>query len=221
MLSAPTESRLSFSVPISQIFERQTEILHLLLIDANIKAYRDRTELIALASATCFGLMTVLLAYMWGSNIMQRRELESAFENVANVMRFSPTPYLRLDPEDKLKDVSFSFCRMLGIPRDPKTLASLRDTTLRSLCANKESQDEYDRVQQRRSLGKEVEPYPLDLRWRGGSTVRVRVHAATLPGSEHSGLPETFGIFVEQAGLRGTCASPKFNACGRQGRFSL
>lgn len=212
MLSSPTESRLSFSVPISQTFENQTEVFHLLLVDVNLNAYRDRTSLIAFASATSFGLMTVLLAYMWGSNIMQRRELELAFENVAKVMRFSPTPYVRLDSEDKMKDVSFSFCRMLGIPRDAGTLAALRDLTLRSLCANKESEDEYERVQRLRAAGQEVEPYPLDLRWRGGNIVRVRVHGATLPGSEYKGLPETFGIFVEQPAVRAPQTSASVNA---------
>ena len=44
-----------------------------------------------------------------------------------------------------------------------------------------------------------VEPYILELRKKDQTTVRVLVHSAALPKMEETGLPETFGILVEQS----------------------
>jgi PAS domain-containing protein len=174
------------------------QTVQLLLLDIDLNAYRDRTSLIAFCAATCFGVMTVLLAYMWGSNVMQRRELTVALEAVAEVMTCSPAPYLRLDSQDRIKDVSASFCALVGTAPTSENVAAVKLTTFRSYCADALSQAEYDRVESKRRKGLSVEPYTLELRKKDQSTVRVRVHSAALP-TEQAGLPETFGILVEQS----------------------
>jgi PAS domain-containing protein len=194
----PLESRLRFSVPISQEFSGSDQKVQLLLVDVDLNAYRDRTSLIALGAATCFGVMTVLLAYLWGSNVMQRKDLAAALERVAEVMSFCPTPYLRLDSTDKIRDASASLCALLGITPSAENIALLKQKTFRSHCADALSEAEYDRVEARRREGLPVGEYVLELRRTDQSTVRVRVHSAALPKTEDTGLPETFGILVEQ-----------------------
>ena len=196
--STPSESRLRFSVPISQEFSGSDQKVQLLLVDVDLNAYRDRTSLIALGAATCFGIMTVLLAYLWGSNVMQRKDLVAALERVAEVMSFSPTPYLRLDSTDRIRDASPSFYSLIGIPPTAENIAMVKQKTFRSYCADALSEAEYERVETRRRQGLPVGEYVLELRRADQSTVRVRVHSAALPEMETSGLPETFGILVEQ-----------------------
>ena len=47
--------------------------------------YKQATTLIA---ASCFGLTTVVLAYLWRSNVMRRREFETSFGQMAEEMSF-------------------------------------------------------------------------------------------------------------------------------------
>jgi len=172
----------------------------LLLVDVNLNTYREVTSLYAFGAATCFGLMTVLLAYMLGASVMRRGEFEAALERIADVMCFSPTPYLRLDANDMIRDASASFCTLLGFAPTKENMNAIRQTSLRSYCADAVSEAEYDRVADRRRLSLPVDPYILELRRKDKSTIRVRVHSAALPATETSTMPVTFGILVEQMG---------------------
>src|SRR5258708_4133395 len=136
---------------------------------------------------------------MLGAVVIRRNEFGGGWEQIADVMVFSPIPYLRLDANDIIQDVSTSFCTLLGIPPTPENVAAVKHTSLRSYCADSVSEAEYDRVAARRRQGLSVEPYILELVRKDKSTVRVRVHSAALPATDMSGMPVTFGILVEQA----------------------
>lgn len=109
----------------------------------------------------------------------------------------SPTPYLRLDDEDRIVDVNPAFCMKLGYPPDSLSVDELKQYTLQSLCADVNSYNTYERVQQLRRKDMEVEPYNLNLRSRYGYPVSFKVVSAGIPAARRGDLPETFGIFLE------------------------
>jgi hypothetical protein len=197
--ASDSPSKISFSLPMDQEFlPNDVQKVKLLLVDLDINSFREKTTLIGVAAASAFGLMTVLLSYLWGSNVMKHREYQSSFSKLAEVMYYSPTPYLRLDSEDRICDMSASFCWLIGVQPTPDNFDALKGKTFRSICANNNSREEYDRVQQLRKDAEQVDSYLLDLKANDGSQVKVRVFSAAVPPAENSDLPETFGILVEQ-----------------------
>jgi PAS domain-containing protein len=196
--SKASPSRVIFSLPMDRKFQPDgTQKAKLLLVDLDVNEYKQTTTLIALAAATCFGLTTVLLAYLWGSNVMRRREFETSFGRMAEVMYNSPTPYLRLDSEDLITDVSESFCALVGTPPTTEGISELKKKTFRSLLADQASLSEYERVEAARKRREHVPPYVLTLRKNGGATVAVRICSAAVPATEEEKLPQTFGILIE------------------------
>jgi PAS domain-containing protein len=109
----------------------------------------------------------------------------------------SPTPYLRLDDEDRIVDVNPAFCVKLGYPPDTLSMDELKTRTLQSLCADVHSYNTYERVQELRRRNKEVRPYTLNLSSRYGYPVSFRVVSAGIPAARRGDLPETFGIFLD------------------------
>jgi len=196
--SKENSSLIRFSVPMDQQFSSDgTQTAKLLLASLDLSGYRRTTSEIALIAASLFGMMTVLLAYLWGSTVMQRREYESAFREVGQVMYNSPTPYVRLNSEDYIVDVSASFCSLLGFEITRETYEHLKTKTFRSFCADKPSMDEYDRVERLRKQELAVEPYLLTLSRLSRTPITVRVCSAVVPSATLGQLPETFGILIE------------------------
>jgi PAS domain S-box-containing protein len=177
---------------MNQDFSGSKQEVTLLLVDVDLKAYYRKTRLFLLGAVACAALTFFLLAYLWGSNVVRRRDFATALEGVAAVMSNSPTPYLRLDSEDRIRDVSESTCTLLGYDAD-----ELKKKTFRSLC-DPQSLGEYERVEDDRRKGEPVKPYPLTLRKKNNETVSVEVHSAAVPKMEGKGLPETFGILIER-----------------------
>jgi PAS domain-containing protein len=195
---------LEISVPVAEpisideiIKDLQTGTV--LLFKLNLFDYKRKTTFIALAAATAFGLMTLFLAYLWGSTIRRKREYEEAFDRVATVMYWSPTPYVRLNSKDQICDLSLSFCTMLGYNTQEQSIKNLKSFKLEELLADKTSRQEYRRVQKLREEGGLVDPYPLKLKRCDGSLVSVTVVSADVPSTERDTLPETFGIFLDDS----------------------
>jgi PAS domain S-box-containing protein len=183
-------ARLKFLVPIKRDFPKQEATL--LLVDVDLKAYHHRTRLYVVGATVFGGLLLSLLAYLWGSNVVRRRDFATALEEVATVMSNSPTPYLRLDSTDRIRDVSESTCTLLGYDAD-----ELKKKKFRSLC-DEQSLAEYDRVEDLRNKGAPVDPYRLKLLKKNMEAVSVKVHSAAVPKMDGTGLPETFGILIPQ-----------------------
>jgi len=191
-------SLIRFSVPMDQEFSADgTQTAKLLLASLNLSGYRTTTSEIALGAASLFGITTVLLAYLWGSTVMQRREYELAFHQVGEVMYNSPTPYVRLSSDDYIVDASASFCTVLGYEVTEQAFEHLRTKKFRSFCADKRSMDEYDTIERLRKERASVEPYLLTLTRVGKTPITVRVCSAAVPSSALGELPETFGILID------------------------
>lgn len=167
-----------------------------LLANLDLVAYKDKTQRLAYSSTGCVGVMCLLLAYSLISAKRHEREYQEALSRVGKIMVESPTPYLRLDDEDRIVDVNPAFCIKLGYPPDNLSLDELKQYTLQSLCDDVRSYNTYERVQELRRNNKEVLPYYLNLRSRDGYPVTFRVVSAGIPAAQRGDLPETFGIFL-------------------------
>ena len=93
-------------------------------------------------AAACFVVMRSLLGSVWTLTAREKNkytdsvtknaedlwkrmeEFETAFHKVAQVMFYSPTPYLRLDPGDKIVDLSASYCTQLARLGQPERCPS-------------------------------------------------------------------------------------------------
>jgi PAS domain-containing protein len=128
---------------------------------------------------------------------MRRREFETSFGRMAEVMYNSPTPYLRLDSNDQISDVSESFCTLAGVSPTADGISELKKKTFRSFLADQTSLSEYDRVEAARKRNEHVAPYVLTLRKSTGALTTVRIISAAVPATEEEKLPQTFGILVE------------------------
>lgn len=160
--------------------------------------YYALTRRYALAAATAFGLLTMLLAYIAGSTIQRGNEFEEALDKVSKVMQSSPTAFVRLNSKDLICDFSKGFCEKLGYSQDDSaSMEKLKKTTLESLCADQKSIDEYKSVQEKRKKGEHVGDYELRLKAQNGSIVPVKVYSAAIPSTDLDVMPETFGILVD------------------------
>jgi len=200
-VGASKADTLQISVPIAEPkFDERSVSTTFLVIGLDLVKYRKKTTWIAFFAATAFGLMTVFLAFFWGATIRRNREYEQAFGRVAQVMYQSPTPYVRLDSNDFIKDLSLSFCEKLGLSKTKESHERLKKYTFRSLCADPESKKLYDGVQENRKNRGPVDPYPLKLRLPddNGPIASVIIVSADVPSTEHRGtIPETFGILLD------------------------
>jgi PAS domain S-box-containing protein len=168
-----------------------------LLISMDLVRYRRLTTGLGLTAATLIGLTTLLLAYVSGMHAKQSHDYEAAFKRVAEVMVESPTPYIRLDSNDKIRDFSGSFLDLIGW--DPEKAQKLSSTKFRSLLADEESRQTYDDVESRRRKDDDVEPYHVKLRRVDGSAKSVKIVSAAVPDSQGGEMPETFGLLLGPA----------------------
>ncbi|MDQ3280886.1 MAG: PAS domain-containing protein [Acidobacteriota bacterium] len=183
-------SGIEASVPLGNIGPNRERFL---LLSFDLLKYRQKTTFIGLFACTAIGLTTLLLAYLWGTQVRQHSDYRDAFERVADVMAESPTPYLRLTSDDIIADFSGSFLDLLGYQaKDAETLKHIAFESL----IDEASQEAYRRVQEARRAREYVEPYRLTLRRANGDTISVRVVSADIPSGDPRLLPETFGILV-------------------------
>ncbi len=193
------EGALHVSVPIEESALGDTQVGRFLVFSLNVTAYRRLTALLAFTASTTFGIMTLLLAYLWGSLARRQSEYEEAFRRVAEVMVYSPTPYARLGSDDKILDVNAAFSNLVGYDADV-----LRGSTFASYVAA-ESKVKYGEVQSLREAGKHVDPYSITLLDANGSLVQVTTVSAAVPAGAPGELPQTFGILLKdkpQYGLK-------------------
>jgi PAS domain S-box-containing protein len=192
-LNSPMSDSMHISVPIEETAAGETQVGRFLLFSLDLSAYRRRTSFLAFAASTTFGMMTVLLAYLWASLARRQREFEDAFSRVANVMCFAPTPYARLDSQDRIRDMNPAFVELLGFTPD-----ELKRVKFEDLCSER-SKEKYAKVQQKRQAGKPVEPYTLHLNTKSSGQIEVSVVSAAIPGDTLDSLPQTFGILLRDA----------------------
>ena len=194
---------LQISVPSDRAsYEGNSRTGTFLLFTLNLAEYKRKISYIALGASSAFGIMTLLLGYLWWLTSRHRQEYEEAFKRVASVMIESPTPYVRLDAQDRICDLSLSFCAMLEYLTNEDSIVELKTRTVRSFCADKRSEETYDSVQEKRKKRQKVEPYQLTLRTRKGLVVSVWVVSADIPSGKPGKLPETFGIFLDKPPVR-------------------
>lgn len=191
---------MHISVPIAAEISPNQQKAKLALINIDFIKYKTKTSFFAVGSAVCFAAMIILLTYLWGTTVRSKKEYQEAFRQVAKVMYRSPTPYVRLDSEDRILDCSLSFCEKLGYPPNQNSVKEIQKYKFGSLCADEESDDQYKAVQQARKNGERVKPYPLRLRGKDDRIVPVVVSSAAVPSGSKALFPETFGIILDQDG---------------------
>jgi PAS domain S-box-containing protein len=199
LLNEPGSGELHVSVPLEEHDAGDSQVGQFLLFSVDLTTYRLYTLLYAAAGASAFGVMTLLLAYFWGSLVRQQKEYEEAFARVAGVMAHSPTAYARVDGTDRIREANSALADLVGF-----TESALTGMTFEDLVAD-ESKKKYEEIQEKRrggkaqsltDLGEDVFEYQLTLRQSGGGSVSVMVISASIPSSARGGLPETFGILV-------------------------
>lgn len=188
---------MHISVPIAAVIQGDQQKAKLALINLDFIKYKRKTSFFAAASAGSFGLMILLLTYLWGATVRSKKEYQEAFSEVAKVMYKSPTPYLRLNSKDQILDCSLSFCQKLGYPPNENSVKEMHTHTFRSLCADEESIKQYKKVQKLRETGEKVDPYPIRLRGKNDKIVPVVIRSAAVPSPSRSMFPETFGILLD------------------------
>jgi PAS domain-containing protein len=213
-------SNVRFSLPVDQDFSSSIEKTTLMVIDIDINDYRRRTTLIALLATGCLIGMISILGSVWTLTAREKNEnatalsaqneslakrateLETAFQQVAKVMFHSPTAYVRLDSQDRIVDLSASFCMLLGIPSAEidTTIPELKGRKFKSFCADAPSLAKYAEVEDKRIAGKEVGEYELNLAKIRGGFVRTKIFSATVPSDHLGELPQTFGILIDLTG---------------------
>jgi len=191
---------MHISVPIAAEISQTQQKAKLALINIDFIKYKTKTSLFAAASALSFAAMIILLTYLWGATVRSKKEYQEAFSQVARVMYRSPTPYVRLDSKDRIVDCSLSFCEKLGYSSNSNSVNEMRKHTFGSLCADEESIEQYETVQQARARGERVKPYPLKLRGKDDQIVPVVVSSAAVPSASKGFFPETFGIILDVDG---------------------
>jgi hypothetical protein len=194
------------------------ETLELRFLAASLKVgdYLEKTAIAGAVGLCCLGIALTILLASWATegklreadrNISQTRieakerekkDLEEALENVATVMMSASIPYVRLDNEDRILDGNPSLAAFFGLPADVTGVERLKMSKLRDRLADRESEREYDRVQQLRRTGRPVTPYPLTFKTEAKGRKTATVVSSVVPALALSsnGLPETFGIFV-------------------------
>jgi hypothetical protein len=205
----PPSDVIEASIPQAVVEKDQESFL---LVSMNLVRFRRRTTDFAIAAACCFGLATLLLVYFVGVESKRSQDYRAAFAKVANVMTESPTPYVRLDATDGIRDFSGSFLQLMG--RSANDVEFVSGTKFRSLLADDESQKTYDAVENRRRTGEQVEPYHVRLRLAESESIQVKIVSAAIPDAKGGELPETFGLLLTHS-AEDTLSRPLIDAVQR------
>jgi PAS domain S-box-containing protein len=96
-----------------------------------------------------------------------------------------------LDKDDQIIAANQAFRTLLGLTE------LTRQDKLKEFCADDESRQQYDRVENDRKKRQPVTPYALTLRSRDGNARKVIVHSAAAPSEIRNSLPDTFGIMLD------------------------
>jgi PAS domain S-box-containing protein len=153
--------------------------------------YKKHNSYIAGLASAAFCALVGYLAYLWGSLEIGWDRYQGYFKGVDAVMEACPTPYTRLNKDDQIIAANQAFRTLFGL-----TELTTHDK-LKEFCADEESREQYDRVENDRKKRRPVTPYELTLRSRDGSTRRVIVHSAAAPSEIRNSLPDTFGIMLD------------------------
>ena len=190
-------NEIQISVPTEGPSRGDSRTVKLLLLSLNLTEYKRITTWIAAVGCLTFGGMLLMLTFWLASMARVRKEYEGAFRRVAKVMYKSPTPYVRLDAQDRIRDCSLSFCERLGYPCKRASVEKMKRFTFKELVFDDDIEI-YDDVQERRLNRKEVNPYTIRMKRADGSPVSVVVISADVPSAEFKTLPETFGILLDE-----------------------
>jgi len=191
-------STVKFSLPLDRTINTDgSQQLTLMLASFDLKKYKDHTTYIAAGAATAFGLLTMFLAYLWGSLEVGSKRFEVALREVDLVMGYCPTPYIHLDTEDVITYANEAFKTQLFGANAPDL--EKQKIKLGDMCADPDSKKEYSRVEQERKAGDTgVKPYFLNLKYGDMPPVRMKVVGAGVPTQIRNALPGTFGILLVQ-----------------------
>jgi hypothetical protein len=190
-------STIKFSLPLDRTINSDgSQQLTLVMASFDLRKYKLHNTYIALGAATSFGLLTMFLAYLWGSLEVGSKRFGDALDEVDTVMGYCPTPYIRLDTKDVIIYANDAFKKMLfGSHASDLELQNIK---LGDMCADEESREEYAHVEQLRKVGETVKPYFLNLKYKEMPLIRVQVIGAALPSEIRNSLPGTFGILIAQ-----------------------
>lgn len=192
------DGSLQISVPVAPAkYDEDSQTATFLLLNLNLAEHRWNTTLIGFSAITVLVIMILLLAYLWGSTSRHTQEYREALKEVAKVMNESPTPFVHLDSKDIINDFNRSFCEKLGYETTEEGIQELKKHTFQSLCADSESQKQYEEIQSKRKEKMKVAPYKLNLKMKNGTSIPVKVVSAEVPSDARGVLPETFGILLE------------------------
>jgi PAS domain-containing protein len=185
-----------FSLPLDRTINNDgSQRLTLVLASFDPSMYKVHTSIIAFSAATAFAILTAFIAYLWGSLEVGWSRYSAAFGGVDGVMASCPTPYARLDTDDRIIAANPAFSDLLKIPLGD-ILA--KKPTLRSLCYDDSARGVYDQIEALRKAKETVAPYKLILGNASGQPVPVRIHSAAIPSDIRDSLPGTFGILIQQ-----------------------
>jgi PAS domain-containing protein len=190
---------MQVSVPISAPTNPEEKYVFL-VGSLNLGKTFQWTRWSALGGFTCIIVAVLLLALVALDILRGRKEVQQAMADLAKMMSDAPTPYVRLDSKDLIRDVNSAFYRLLHVS-DLKQLVGVK---FKSLCADQASRDRYEKVENQRKLHEEVDPYELALRFGEEATnpVNVMVYGAAIPSTQLGALPETIAVFDTVSGGR-------------------
>lgn len=166
-----------------------------MIASLNLERFQEITTLYGFVAIGLLVSFMSLLIFSFQGEIRKRRGYEEAFATVEDVLYGAPTPYCRLSHRDRIVDCNTAFCDLLGKPADQPTVSAMKGLTFESFVAPR-SKPTYQRVQERRRSGNDVEPYTLYFRRDDGLEVEARVTSGVKPGRSAKDLPETFGIVI-------------------------
>jgi hypothetical protein len=196
---------LLISVPVGNVVAKPPGVtVDFLLADLNLPAYRRLTDVLGAVGVTFVGLVFLLLLLGIIFFIRQRRVVEAAFTQVAEIMKRADTPYTKLSSTDRITDVNIAFCKLLGLPEEDSSIQYIKGQTFRDLIDqdDQKSLDKYTDVEKQRKAGERVDSYVLHLKLpnnKQAKSVKVRVYAGVVPTTQNSPneFPETFGVAIQ------------------------
>ena len=192
---------LALSIPLGDLkIEASARTAKFAFLRLDFAKHRKQIGTLGLVACTLFGLLTVLLAIVWGFAVKDAKEsndlieeLRVAFDRVSKVMAAAPLPYALVDANDYVSSCNVAFANLLKLDRDV-----LQGQTFRQLINDKDRYV-YDSVEKRRRDHEAVSPYKLRMNTGEGGEVTVWVVSAAVPsvGQIKPGMPQTFGIMLE------------------------
>src|SRR5262249_32801058 len=99
------------SVPVvhPRLTESQTYVAQFLLATVNLSRFRRYTAIIGTTSATLLICAVATLVVAWERDARRHDEYVEALEKIEDVMLQAPTPYCRLDSEDRIRVANAAF----------------------------------------------------------------------------------------------------------------